>query len=105
MPCRMNSRLMVLMAASCPSQMGTAVRMRIGPLFFIAPDHADIRGVRAADVEGQIMLCIRNLPFARALRQMQVRLDDLPDTRRAHGMAVADQAAAGIDERRPAFLQ
>src|SRR6266404_1103767 len=30
MPWRMNSRLMVLMALSCPSQIGTAVRIRIG---------------------------------------------------------------------------
>src|SRR4029453_3758145 len=30
MPCRLNSRLMVLMALSWPSQIGTAVRMRIG---------------------------------------------------------------------------
>src|SRR5437879_3418679 len=30
MPWRMNSRLIVLMALSCPSQIGTVVRIRIG---------------------------------------------------------------------------
>src|SRR5207247_204229 len=102
MPCRMNSRLMVLIAASWPSQIGTAVRMRIGPLFFISPNHANIGGVRSANVEGQVVLRVGDLTFIRAFGQMKIGLDHLPHARRADRMAVADQAAAGIDERRAA---
>src|SRR5881628_1674124 len=105
MPWRMNSRLIVLMAASWPSQMGTAVRMRMTRSVFTCPDHADVAGVGAADVECQVALAVGNLSVAGAVSQMQVRLDDLAHAGRADGMAVADETAAGIDERRAAFLQ
>src|ERR1043166_4625970 len=106
MPWRINSRLTVLTGLSCPSQIGTTVRTRMILSVFTPPNRADVRCVRAADVEREVPGGTWYLAFASALRQMQVRFHDLPHTGRADRMAVADESAAGIDEgRRTAFKQ
>src|SRR5258706_11430511 len=105
MPCRINSRLMVLMAASWPSQIGTAVRVRIRALFFISPNHRNVGCVCAADVERQVTIRPGNLAFPRALGEMQIGLGDLADAGGSRCMPVADEAATGIDERRAAVLE
>src|SRR5687767_12925482 len=100
-PWRISSRLIVLMALSWPSQIGTAVRTRSGVgLAFISPDHRDARRDAAAHVERQIPARAVDLTRAGALGEVLEGLDDLPDASGAHGVAVADQAAAGIDRDR-----
>src|SRR3954471_19408576 len=90
-PWRISSRLTVLIALSCPSQIGTAVRMRTGvvildcgfwiadwetrgqlnpqspvqiPKSFPSPNHRDARRQAAAHVEGHDRPRTRHLALA-----------------------------------------
>src|SRR3954468_5137563 len=106
-PWRISSRLIVLMALSWPSQMGTAVRTLIGSLArgisgsgfvgICAPDHYHAGGDGAAHVEGEVASRAGDLALPRRAGEVGVRLGDLPHARRPDRMAVAHQPAAGID--------
>src|SRR4051812_1208 len=113
-PWRISSRLIVLMALSWPSQMGTAVRTLIGSLArgisgsgfvgICAPDHYHAGGDRAAHVEGEVSPRAGDLALPRRAGEVGVRLGHLPDARRANRMAVAHQAPAGVDGNRTGWL-
>src|SRR4051812_22947629 len=113
-PWRISSRLIVLMALSWPSQMGTAVRTLIGSLArgisgsglvgICAPDHYHAGGDGAAHVEGEVAPRAGDLALARGAGEVGVRLGDLPHAGRPDRMAVGHQAAAGIDGDRPCWF-
>src|SRR2546423_11657208 len=67
-----------------------------------SPNHGDASRETAADVEGQIFFRACDLTSAALFRQLLERFVDLPDTRRANRMTVANQAAANIHRNFPA---
>src|SRR5205814_8706911 len=68
-----------------------------GPVGLIpTPDHGDARRQAAAHVESQVSLCARDLAGVRLPGELLVGLEYLTHAGRADGMAVADQAAAGV---------
>jgi hypothetical protein len=69
-----------------------------------APDHGDARRQRAPHVEGQRRPRPVDLPINGLAVHLLKHLDHLSHARRADGMSVGDQAAAGVHRQREGGL-
>src|SRR4029078_11489228 len=76
---------------------GFVERSRLIP----SPNHGDGSSEASTHVKGKETLYPFNLSRARVFSQLLVGLVDLAHTGRSHGMAVANQAATGVDRNLP----
>ena len=67
-----------------------------GDRLVAAPNHRYRSGQATAHVEGQVPLCIRDLPRAGLFGEMLIRFVNLAYTRRADRVTIADQTATWV---------
>src|SRR5882724_10336898 len=84
-------------ATSLPRVLLKAQRSRLIP----SPNHGHGSGKTSTHVKGKEALYPFNLTRAGLFSQLLIGLVDLAHTGRSHGMAVADQAATGVDRNLP----
>ena len=64
-----------------------------------APNHHDTGGHAATHVEGQKTFDPLNLALAGGVDELTISFDDLANTGRADGMAIAHETAARVDRQ------